>query len=149
MYKYTVCGLKNVFLANGYETHQTEYGEGVSIHNIEGLHRVIGLGIIKHCPSLSADEVRFLRKELDMTQRQLASMLGVGESTVRGWENNRTTITPSSDRLLRAIYLDYADGDTGLMALIDLINETGPDQHSPACSLELEETEEGWRQAAA
>lgn len=33
-----------------------------------------------------------LRKRLDLTQRQLADMVGVTETTVRNWENNRSGV---------------------------------------------------------
>ena len=40
-YHYVECGLPNVWLRNGFEKKQTPYGEGVSISDIEGLHRCI------------------------------------------------------------------------------------------------------------
>lgn len=33
-----------------------------------------------------------LRKRLNLTQRQLADMVGVTETTVRNWENNRSGV---------------------------------------------------------
>ena len=33
-----------------------------------------------------------LRKSLNLTQRQLADMVGVTETTIRNWENNRSGI---------------------------------------------------------
>lgn len=33
-----------------------------------------------------------LRKRLDLTQRELASLVGVTETTVRNWENNRSGV---------------------------------------------------------
>lgn len=33
-----------------------------------------------------------LRKRLDLTQRQLADLVGVTETTVRNWENNRSGV---------------------------------------------------------
>jgi len=33
-----------------------------------------------------------LRKQLDLTQRQLAAMVGVTETTIRNWENNRSGV---------------------------------------------------------
>ncbi|WP_348535500.1 helix-turn-helix transcriptional regulator [Komarekiella delphini-convector] len=33
-----------------------------------------------------------LRKRLDLTQRELADLVGVTETTVRNWENNRSGI---------------------------------------------------------
>jgi transcriptional regulator with XRE-family HTH domain len=36
--------------------------------------------------------VALLRKELGLTQRQLADAVGVTESTIRNWENNRNGV---------------------------------------------------------
>ncbi len=33
-----------------------------------------------------------LRKKADLTQRQLADLIGVTESTIRNWENNRNGV---------------------------------------------------------
>ena len=33
-YHYTACGLDNIYLFNGYELHQTEDGDGVSIRDL-------------------------------------------------------------------------------------------------------------------
>lgn len=43
MYRYAESGLPNVWLANGYSMHDSAHGRGVSIEDIEGLHRAIGL----------------------------------------------------------------------------------------------------------
>ena len=41
MYHYNDGGLRNVWLANGYEIKKTPYGEGVTLHNLDGLTRSI------------------------------------------------------------------------------------------------------------
>jgi hypothetical protein len=41
----------------------TPYGPAVSIHNLEDLHRVIGLHLITYKSQLSPVEIRFLRTE--------------------------------------------------------------------------------------
>ena len=61
MYKYTECGLKNVYLVNGFHERKTPYGKAVSIDNVEGLHRVIGLHLADNKPNLTGAEFRFLR----------------------------------------------------------------------------------------
>ncbi|MBU0656550.1 MAG: hypothetical protein KJ914_15615 [Gammaproteobacteria bacterium] len=45
---YQSCGLANVWLCNGFENKQTPYGEAVSIADVEGLHKAIGLFILNH-----------------------------------------------------------------------------------------------------
>ncbi len=121
MYHYTMCGLDNVWLENGFEIVETAYGQGVSIHDVEGLHLAIATNIITRSKRLTGTEVRFLRKELNMSQSALAIALGVSENSVRGWEKSRTDISPPADRLLRLIYLSKVDGDHKALELINTI----------------------------
>ncbi|HEC12075.1 MAG TPA: hypothetical protein ENI80_02330 [Acidiferrobacteraceae bacterium] len=45
---------------------ETKEGDAVAIHNLEGLHRAIGLDLVHHMPALTGDAVRFLRKEMNV-----------------------------------------------------------------------------------
>ena len=47
MYHYTDGGLRNVWLANGYEIKKTPYGEGVAFHNLDGLTRSICMALTR------------------------------------------------------------------------------------------------------
>src|ERR1700738_5263066 len=77
MYHYRECGLPNVYLVNGYRETETPYGRGVSIEDVEGLHMAIAQALVEEKPSLTGPEVRFIRKLLELTQTQLAQLLGV------------------------------------------------------------------------
>lgn len=147
MLHYDSSGLPNVWLKNGYESRETPYGRSVAIHNVEGLHRAIGLALVNLKPALSGDEVRFLRKELDMSQAQLARFLGVGESSVRGWENARQDITPPAERMLRLIYREHVAGDGTVRELVERLSELNREAYLVE-RLELEETQDGWKPAA-
>ena len=59
MYDYTESGLDNVYLKNGYKIHKTVYGEGVSIENTDGLHKVIAKWLVEMPKPLIGAEVRF------------------------------------------------------------------------------------------
>ena len=146
MYHYRGCGLSEVWLKNGYTLRTTKYGEAVSIRDVEGLHNTIGLHIIGHSAVLAAEEVRFLRKELDMSQVTLGNILGVSESTIRNWEAGRGPIDPSADRLLRSLYSEHVTGDGHVRELIERISQLNRDIH--AARLELEECGSGWCEAA-
>ncbi|MFK5985204.1 MAG: DUF559 domain-containing protein [Pseudomonadota bacterium] len=37
MYHYSSCGLQNIWLKNSYAEHDTNYGKGISIHNVRRL----------------------------------------------------------------------------------------------------------------
>src|SRR5437870_2991651 len=46
-YHYIASGLDNVFLTSGVSINETPYGTMVSIENLNGLHRAIGLHIVE------------------------------------------------------------------------------------------------------
>jgi putative transcriptional regulator len=106
-YEYTDSGLDGIVLQNGYTIHKTPYGRGVSIANVDLLHRVIGSTIIRQ-PRISGAELRFLRLELDKTQAELAALLGTSEQTVSLWERDRKASMPeAAGRLLRLLYAEH------------------------------------------
>ncbi len=148
LYHYIECGLKNIWLKNGYTIHETSYGEAVSFHDIEGLHKIIGLSIARNKPDLTPDEFRFLRKEMNLSQSALADLLGVGESTIRSWERGRANKSSEpASRMLRALYLDKINGNEALNDLLERISQLDRDIHER--KLTLEETNSGWQEAEA
>lgn len=124
-YHYTESGLDNVWLENGYTIHQTPYGEGVSIQNTEGLHRAIALWLVSLPKPLNGAELRFLRLEMNTTQKNLAAFLNVDEQAIRRWEKARTKPIPngSADRLLRAIFVEYIDKKNDIYRMIKRLAE--------------------------
>ena len=149
LFKYDSCGLDYIYLRNGVVKKETKYGSAVSIHNIESLHRCIGLEIVKNRPQLSGAEMRFLRKEMDLSQVDLAGLLGVSESTVRNWENDRNkNNTVSAEILLRSIYLEHVDGDGTIRESIERIAELNRVEWTIG-KIEFEENDGGWHTKAA
>ena len=72
MYHYEECGLSNVWLVDGFEIEtDEEYGELVSIASVNELHKTIGLYLINEKPELNGEEIRLLRKELNLSQKNL------------------------------------------------------------------------------
>lgn len=151
MFHYESCGLPNVCLRNGYTIKETKYGEAVSIHNLEGLHRAIGLNLVNNKPTmLTGQEVRFLRKEMDLPQVQLAALLGVSESTVRNWESDdeaRPGITGPADRMLRTLYLEFVNEESKVRETLERISQLNRNQHEQEC-LEFAEEDGQWLAAA-
>jgi DNA-binding transcriptional regulator YiaG len=119
MYHYRESGLDNIYLENGYRRQQTAYGEGISIIDTEGLHKAIAQDLISAQQPLNGAELRFLRLEMEMTQKDLAAMLGAMEQTLRLWEKNRKKALPgTADRLLRALYSEYAGGKSPVCGML-------------------------------
>lgn len=146
LFHYQSCGLENIWLRNGYETRETAYGEATAINDLEGLHNTIGLFITENEPMLSGAEIRFLRKELELSQTALGQALGVSEPTIRNWESARQAITAPADRMLRLIYREHVEGNALIRALIDRLNQMEHASHIQR--LELESSAQGWKAAA-
>ena len=105
MYHYRESGLSNVYLVNGYREIETSYGRGVSIEDVEGLHMAIAHALIEEKPSLTGPEVRFIRKLLELTQTQLAQLLGVEDQSVRRWEK-LPRVPKQADHGIRLVFRD-------------------------------------------
>ncbi len=121
-YHYTECGLDNIYLINGFEVTKNNDDEEIFIHDIHGLHKAIGTAIIFKKGLLSGNEVKFIRTTLDFSQKRLASFLGHTYQTVLLWEKNKTPISKTADRLLRAIFFEYLHPEKD-RKIYDLINE--------------------------
>ncbi|MBF5094515.1 hypothetical protein F1643_08485 [Azospirillum sp. INR13] len=70
MHHYTMCGLDNVYLENGYVQKDTEDGPVVSIEDLDGLHRAIANDIADKKGRLTGRELRFLRSVLRLSQQK-------------------------------------------------------------------------------
>lgn len=141
MYHYTDSGLDNIYLVGGFEIHETPYGRAVSIEDVEGLHEIIGRGIVEKRAGLNGKELRFLRHELDLSQKGLGQLLGVSEQTVARAEKRRK-IDPLMDRVVRALYQECKQGASGLMDLVECLAEA---DHKAADAIRLEKTADSWR----
>lgn len=123
-YHYTESGLDNIWLENGFEVIETPYGKAVSIKDTKGLHKVISQWLIAAQKPLNGAELRFIRLELDHTQKGLADLIGSTEQNIRRWEKTRTKAIPGpADRLVRALLNEYINGDGSLRALVDRLAE--------------------------
>ncbi|MGB0682077.1 MAG: helix-turn-helix domain-containing protein [Magnetovibrionaceae bacterium] len=123
-YHYTLCGLDNIYLTNGVDEHQTEYGDGVSIQNADDLDTAIALAVISLPYRLQGQDLRFLRSLLDLSQKELADRLGTQRVTIARWEGKPyTPITGSADRLLRFYCSERLFAGACSAALTDLLPE--------------------------
>lgn len=142
-YHYTESGLRNVWLLNGFEMRKTRYGTGIAIRDVEGLHRLIGMRLARKA-ALTGAELRFLRKEMGLSQGGLGALLGVTDQAVAKWEKT-SRIPKTADRLVRLIYLEHADGNVQIRRTIEGIVETDRAESEPIIA---ESAEGGWKLAA-
>lgn len=126
MYHYQECGLRNVYLTNGYREVETPYGPGIAIEDVHGLHRAIASDLVARKPNLSGADVRFIRKFLQFTQVKLADLLGVDEQSIRRWEGLEE-LPKQADRSVRLVLRDImCDLDPPLEELVRQITSDGP-----------------------
>ncbi len=143
-YHYTESGLNNVYLSNGFTTEALDGEDYVSVENIEGLWKAIGLHLVMHQKTLAPEEIKFLRRQMDMTQAELGAFLRVSDQTVARWEKGRVAdgMPGPADVALRIAFLSspvaQPEGGDLLRELHRMVEDlVGRDEpHSPAACFE-------------
>jgi DNA-binding transcriptional regulator YiaG len=103
-YHYLASGLDNIFLLNGVAESETAYGPMLHIENINGLHRAIGLHIVEKTAPMKGAEFRFLRKQMGLSQVQLAALLNVTDQTIANYEKENSGLG-AAEAFLRDRYV--------------------------------------------
>jgi putative zinc finger/helix-turn-helix YgiT family protein len=100
--KYDASGLPGVTLMNVEVRRCPACGETeYVIPDIEGLHRSLAYAIIRKPALLAPVEIRFLRKFLGWSGADFAKYMGTTVESVSRWENDKLSMSPPADRLLR------------------------------------------------
>ena len=102
-YHYKACGLDDVYLLNGYEPVETSYGKGIQIENIEALYKAIASYLVMMQKPLKPKEFRFLRKQLNLTQKELGDLMKITDQTVARYEKGECDIPATTDFTLRML----------------------------------------------
>lgn len=148
-YHYRACGLDDVYLLNGFDIEETAYGRGVSVHNVDDLHRAIGLRVISDRKPLSAREFRFLRKQMGFTQEQLAKRLRVDVQTVARYEKDQTAIPGATDAVLRFLYAVFLiPAERRMEVLTELAGKLESRDSKSGRAMYFHQTSHGWDQGA-
>jgi DNA-binding transcriptional regulator YiaG len=135
-YHYKGAGLPNIYLLNGVTFEDDpDYGELVTIHNLNGLHRAIGLQIVERPTPMTAGEFRFLRKQMKLTQAGLAARMRVSDQTIANYEKGKTQpgVADPHLRFLFLLYILPPDSPAELIReLMDAIGRFAPEPMVPA-----------------
>lgn len=150
LYHYTGCGLDWVCLANGYTVHETDYGRGVSIDDVDGLHRLIALAVVASPRRLRGQEVQFLRAQLDLSQEGLARVMKVKRLAVARWESKPSKRIPGpADTALRLFYAAHDAGDAVAHEIARQLQELDQLRYRLDDTLRFETDDTGWHRLAA
>lgn len=143
-YHYVQCGLPNVWLLNGYSITRNPYGEFVSIDDVDGLHKAIAEALVGKPTPLTGMEFRFLRRELDMSQKRLGEILGRDRQSIALCEKKEEVGEPYNF-LLRHVYQEHLDRNAMYVELVDRLNELDRLEYD---GLRFAADEDGWHKAS-
>lgn len=145
-YQYRECGLDNIWLVNGYQIHDTAYGQGVSFVRADALDAAIAKALTEKPAPLTGREFRFLRIMLDLSQKTVGELMGKEAQTVALWEK-ADTLKPDVDFLFRHIYRQTAiDRNDNYRELVERLNHM--DRCENDTRMMFKATEAGWDKAA-
>lgn len=142
MHHYVECGLPNVWLSSGYETVQSPYGEGVSIRDIKGLHRCLGCALCDKPELLTGAEFRYLRRELDFSQKLMGELVGLGVRQIRNIERGAEVKEPYN-RLIRHMYMAGIDPRNSYIELFKRLRSLDIEWHEKL-TLSKANDDQGW-----
>jgi len=140
-YHYRTSGLDDVYLLNGFDV--IEYGDekAVSIHNIDGLHQVISCTLVHQEARLTGREFRFLRIEMDLSQKACGLWFGMSDQTVALWEKN-DRVPQWADAFIRLVYMESLGEDSEVREVLDMLSKIDRAIHRG--DIRVEELEDGW-----
>jgi DNA-binding transcriptional regulator YiaG len=115
--RYRACGLEGIYLLNGYNVELHDGEEYVSVTKMDELHQAIGHHLVMCRKGLAPKEIRFLRKTMNMTQAELAHLLGNNVQSVARWEKGECEVPGPSEKLLRLTFIAHFMSDDDLAAL--------------------------------
>lgn len=141
MLQYADGGLRNVWLANGYEIRHTRHGEAVAISNQDGLTKAVCAALTRKLGILTGVEFRYVRSAgMLLSQSALAHLIGVDTQTVARWE--KTGKVPRwADKMMRVLYAAHAEGNQAVRKVIDRTNLVDRLLHQ---RIVIQESKGGW-----
>ncbi|MEO0248492.1 MAG: type II TA system antitoxin MqsA family protein [candidate division WOR-3 bacterium] len=105
-YRYEESGLSHVVLKNIEIYHCPKCGQTMPrIKQIKKLHKAITEQLVGKQARLAGEELRFLRKEMQLKAIDLARLMGVHKVTVSKWETGQYPVPAAVDRVIRLLYL--------------------------------------------
>lgn len=146
MYHYKICGLNNIYLQSGYTEKDTPSGKAVSIQNVDDLHKAISLDIVNQVARLSRKEFKFLRLELDLSQKALGLLMDKKDQTIALWEKGEQEIPVLADKAIRDLYTDSIESEhvSNILTKLAEIDRKRCEEEANKKIAELNSSENQW-----
>jgi DNA-binding transcriptional regulator YiaG len=121
MYHYTDGGLRNVWLANGFEIKKTPFGDAVTFHDSEGLTQAICQALAAKIGVLTGVELRYIRSAgMGLSQPALGKLMGIDGQSIARWEKSGK-VPRWADKLVRLLYAAQAQGNEPICRVVERI----------------------------
>jgi DNA-binding transcriptional regulator YiaG len=123
----------------------------VTIQDLDGLWKAIGLHLVTTRKTLAPKEIKFLRHHMDETQAELASRMRVTDQTVARWEKGITELSGPADMMLRTLFLGsqvaQPEGNELLKEIIKLWDELVERDEPEAGPVVFEHGKKKWKES--
>lgn len=147
-FHYRRSGLDNIYLLNGFEAEWEDGERYVTVLDVDGLHRAIGLHLVCNRKTLAPKEIKFLRKTLNLTQSEMGRLIGQSDQQVARWEKGESNINGPADRLLRILFAYTAHREEGLTMPMEFLQKLDALDSYPESKVEFCKQGEDWLEAA-
>lgn len=142
MYHYTECGLPNVYLKNGFTIEHIDGEDYTSIDDMNNLHVAIAQTIADSHTAVRPAEFKFLRIELNLSQKMLGHRFGVSEQTIARYEKGQSDIPRTTDAALRSLFMEKLEKTNSVSYFLNLLSDAEAQQAAKA--ILLEEIDNRW-----
>ena len=103
-YEYAVGGMSIELFDSALEIQCPScHATAVFVPNLLGLSAAVAIARVQEPTKLNGKEIRFLRKALALTARELAARIDVTAETVSRWEADRVPIKTQNEMILRLL----------------------------------------------
>ena len=121
MYHYTDGGLRNVWLANGFEIKKTPFGDAVTFNDSDGLTQAICQALAAKIGVLTGVELRYIRSAgMRLSQPVLGKLMGIDGQSIARWEKSGK-VPRWADKLVRLLYAAQAQGNEPICRVMERI----------------------------
>lgn len=105
-YHYTLCGLDNVYIKNADFEEESPDGPILRIPGLRLLHTIIALAILIRNNPISNVDLKFLRTEFGLTERDWSQSLPQNSHLFADWELGRVQIPLQAEADIRDLFLN-------------------------------------------